>query len=237
MKLLRGVLLLALCVWGSQAFALTSLGKHTMAVAQSMSAFYMVSLTGDDTKYEAEFNAFADVAEAQFKAGAGNRVLSELQREWRQLRSRLVYDYMGGAGLTIGQSTRQDFRNYLTRAYQGWLAEIEKEPSAARQLEVLTVKGEVISARYFDISSTIATKQDPAGLEKVNPTADADLWLAELKRLKKVSSLPVEPKALDNVANKWRMMQKALAKYQEPGAYFLLYYNKQQIHKQLMLQS
>lgn len=217
----------------SATHAVSALGEHTMAVAQSMSAFYMVSLSEGDTRYEKEFQTFADMAESKFNEFKDQQLADELNREWYRLRRQLKYDYMGGAGLTVPSSVRTQYRNYLTKSYHHWQKQLEQEPTSLRQLEIANIKAEVISARYFDVSSTIQTKQDDKGLEAVNPTAEADELMVVFKQLASVEGLPVEKKALNNVQNKWSFMQKALANYRERGAYFLLYYNKNQINKHL----
>lgn len=214
-------------------FAVSALGEHTMAVAQSMSAFYMVSLSEGDTRYEKEFESYADIAEAKLANFKDKALADELNSEWYRLRRHLKYDYMGGAGLTVPNSVRVQYRDYLTKSYDHWQKQLEQEPLPVRQLEIANIKAEVISARYFDVSSTIQTKQDDKGLEAVNPTAEADELMAILKRLSTINGLPVDKKAMNNVQNKWTFMQKALANYRERGAYFLLYYNKNQINKHL----
>ncbi len=214
-------------------WAATALGEHTMAVAQSMSAFYMVSLSDGDTRYEKEFQNFANLAETHLAKIENKAVATELDNAWSRLRRNLKYDYMGGAGLTVASSVRTQYREYLSKSYRYWLQQLEQEPTSERQLEIVNIRAEVISARYFDVTSTIQTKQDPSGLTELNPTSEADALMVTLKQLEQVEGLPVDVKALQSVQKKWDFMQKALANYQERGAYFLLYYNKAQINKQL----
>jgi len=218
-------------------WAVTALGEHTMAVAQSMSAFYMVSLSDGDTRYEKEFERYANQAEAHLANIDNKAVATELDNAWSRLRRNLQFDYIGGAGLTVASSVRTQYREYLSKAYRYWLQQLEQEPSPERQLEIVNIRAEVISARYFDVTSTIQTKQDTSGLADVNPTAEAEALMTNLKQLEQVDGLSVGAKALQNVQKKWDFMQKALANYQERGAYFLLYYNKNQINKQLTSKS
>lgn len=218
-------------------FAASALGEHTLAIAKSMSAFYMVSLSEGDTRYEKEFQSYADLAETKLANFKDKALADELNSEWYRLRRQLKYDYMGGAGLTVPNSVRLQYRDYLTKSYDHWQKQLEQEPLPMRLLEIANIKSEVISARYFDVSSTIQTKQDDKGLDAVNPTADADELMGVFKRLANIKGLPVEKKAMNNVQKKWTFMQKALANYKERGAYFLLYYNKTQISKHLSAQS
>lgn len=236
--IIRKLMALSLMVLFAPAvFATSALGEHTMAVAQSMSAFYMVTLSDGDTRYEKEFQSYADAAESKLNGLKDQVLAEELENEWYRLRRHLKYDYMGGAGLTVPNSVRLQYRDYLSKTYQAWLLQLEREPMPSRQLEIANIRAEVITARYFDVSSTIQTKQDEKGLEELNPTVEADALMETFKQLATVKGLAVEQRALQNVQKKWSFMQKALANFKERGAYFLLYYNKNQIHKQLETES
>lgn len=226
--------LILLIAFTPLAFATSALGKHTLAVAQSMSAFYMVSLSDGDNRYEKEFQTYADQAQSQLDAIKDPVVAKELNEDWFRLRRQLQYDYVGGMGLSIPSSVRLQYRDYLSKAYQNWLSQLEQEPSPKRRIEIVHIKSEVISARYFDVASAIQSKEDEKGLAELNPTSDANGVKTELGRLARIQNY-VDKKSIRNVEKKWAFMQKALAIYREPGAYFLLYYNKGQIEKHLSI--
>lgn len=235
MKLpIRRCLLLVLCVFSAQSFSSDVLGKHVLAVSQSMSAFYMYSLSEGDKRYKNEYEQYFDDAEGylvQFKKSDA-LVGNELQSHWDKLRPELKYEYIDGSGFIIPVSVRNQYRAYLSKIFSQYSLTNKAEQDVSSSLENMAINVEVMSARFFDISSALYGTMSISTTDKtINPINMAKVLNTRFDQLQASIMDEKIKRNLRLVQTKWRFIEDSVINYEGEAAYLLVYYNKSQINK------
>lgn len=232
----RIMLVVALSLVSVVSSASSNLSSHVMAVSQSMSAFYMYSLSEGDNRYKSEYEKHFDLAEGflgqYHKEDAVNA--SELQNQWRRLRPALKYDYVDGAGFIIPVTVRNEFRAYLTKAYSKLTNTLGTEMDFNRELFHMSLSVEVMSARFFDISSALYGTMSIANKDgAIDPVKMAKNLNIRLERAKNLNIPAAIKKDLRQVQTKWQFIEDSVVNYKDEAAYLLVYFNKSKITKLL----
>lgn len=233
---IRTWLFLILCVFSSQSISSEALGKHVLAISQSMSAFYMYSLSEGDSRYKNEYEQYFDDAQNHLHAYKKmNAVVgNELQAHWDKLKPELKYEYIDGAGFIIPVTVRNQYRAYLSKAFTEYSLINNVEQSDSKSLEIMALNIEVMSARFFDVSSalygTMSILNTDNAIDPVNMAKNLNQRFEQLQ-LSKVSAKVKRDLRL--VHTKWRFIEDSVINYKDEAAYLLVYYNKSQINKLL----
>ena len=232
----RIMLVVALSLVSVVTSASTNLSNHVMAVSQSMSAFYMYSLSEGDDRYKNEYEKHFNTAETflgQFhKEDAVSA--SELQNQWKRLRPALKYDYVDGAGFIIPVTVRNEFRAYLTKAYSKLTNTLGSEMDFNSELFHMGLSVEVMSARFFDISSALYGTMSIANKDgAIDPVQMAKNLNERLERAKQLNIPEAIKRDLRQVQTKWRFIEDSVVNYKDEAAYLLVYFNKSKITKLL----
>lgn len=234
--ILRTGLILALYLSSALAYSSSILAQHVIAVSQSMSAFYMYSLSEGDNRYKIEYEQYFKEAEAQLvKLKAYDTLLAkELQQSWGKLKPVLKYDYVDGAGFIIPLSARHLFREYLNRIYEQYINGPVQTHVHLTDLERVGLKIEVMGARFFDVSSalygTVTLSNKDSAIDPITMAKSLN------EELDQILASEVDDKAKRNIRMalmKWRFIENNVINYKGEAAYLLVYYNKGQIKKLL----
>ncbi len=237
-KISQGLLLLVVMWHSAFTYAVEPLSQHALAVSQSMSAFYMVSLTEGDKRYIREFEEYANVAESYLKQyqTVNSVKAAELANQWFELRPHLKHEYVEGTGLFIDNTTRYQFRSYLSSVYEQLIQQTTGEMADADRLTNMAVQVEVMSARFFDVASalqgTLSIRSEDIGIDpkKMARTVNENL---ELLQGNQQISKNVQ-RDLRSINTKWKFIEETLTNYNGEAAVFLVYFNKKQITKLLV---
>jgi len=217
-------------------FSSTPLNQHTLAVSQSMSAFYMYSLSEGDERYMRQFQGHVEKADKHLQQLAEQDPLlgGELNPQWQSVRQQLSYDLIEGAGYILPMVVRVSFREYLSLLYKQVLEQSASEVQLATELFAMALEVELMAARFFDISSSeygvmgLSMSQqviDPKTMsEKLQQTFDRFAKMAIPRNVKR---------QLRSVETKWRFIEDSIVNYKDEAAFLTVYFNKQQIFKLL----
>jgi hypothetical protein len=233
---IRAGLLLALCVLSFQSTASSDLGRHVLAVSQSMSAFYMYSLSEGDKRYQDEYQEHFDDAQSHLASFQSQDavVANELQVHWDKLRPELKYEYIDGAGFIIPVTVRNQFRNYLGNAFSKYLNASSNEQSSTRNLAQMALSVEVMSARFFDVSSALYGTMSISNTDNMlDPVKMSKKLNYSFDQVQKSTMNEKVKRTMRLVQTKWRFIEDSVINYKDEAAYLLVYYNKSQIHKLL----
>jgi len=235
-SILSIVLVVTLSVVAHPAFSNNSLNQHVMAVSQSMSAFYMYSLSEGDDRYKKEYLSYFDVAETHLNAFQNEDAVTanELKGQWTRLRPSLKFDYVDGAGFIIPVAVRNQFRSYLSHAFSKLNQSMGAEVALTNELSFMSLNIEVLSARFFDVSSALYGTMSIANNDNViDPTAIAKQINLKLSRVATMNLPEAVKKDLRQVKTKWQFIEDTVVNYKDEAAYLLVYFNKSKIHKLL----
>jgi hypothetical protein len=233
---IRAGLILALCVLSFHSSASSDLGKHVMAVSQSMSAFYMYSLSEGDTRYKNEYEQYFEDAQSHLTIFQKQDAVAanELQVHWDKLRPELKYEYVDGAGFIIPVSVRNEFRGYLSNAFSKYLKVATNEQAGSKDLANMALSVEVMSARFFDVSSALYGTMSISNTNNVvDPIKMSKKLNIGFDRIQDSGMNEKVKRTMRLVQTKWRFIQESVINYEGEAAYLLVYYNKSQIHKLL----
>lgn len=232
---MRTGLLIALCVFTSHSFASSTLGKHVLAISQSMSAFYMYSLSEGDNRYKNEYEQHFIEAQAYLSKFQSQDAVSanELQVRWDKIKPNLQYEYVDGAGFIIPVVIRNAFRDYLSSAYGKYVGLASKENTAHGGIADMALNIEVMTARFFDVSSALYGSMSVSNSDSINPVIMAKGLNEDFNRLQESGMSDKIKRDLRMVHTKWRFIEGSVTQYGDEAAYLLVYYNKKQIHKLL----
>ncbi len=216
-------------------YATSALTEHAMSVSQSMSAFYMYSLSDGDSRYLAEYQTQLEQAEQHLLAFEKENasVANEFKSQWSKIRPELKYEFIDGAGYIIPVVVRNQFRAYLSSVYKKIDSSVRSRTNLADQLARVALDIEVVTARFFDISSALYGTMSISNTDPVDPVKMAARLKGKLKRLQRISMADSIKKDLRLVSRKWEFIEKSVINYKGEAAYLLVYYNKRQISKLL----
>jgi len=228
-------LLIALLLMVSyQAYASSPLTQHTLAVSQSMSAFYMYALTDGDKRYEEEYKHYFSVADQHLKSYQQQEAqfAGELKVKWGKLRQYLTFEYVDDVGYIVSSQTRMQYRQYLNTLYGKLSNSINSETNFQEQLMLMLLDVELMSARFFDIASSVSGPMNLSSNDLViDPPAMAKALDVKLQKLLNSSATKSINKNLKLVSRKWNFIEDSVINYKEQAAFLLVYYNKGQINK------
>jgi len=233
-ELSRKLLLVLLFLVSYQAYASSPLTEHTLAVSQSMSAFYMFALTDGDKRYEEEYKHYFSVADQHLKTYQQQEAqfAGELKFKWDKLREFLAFEYVEDAGYIVSSQMRMQYRQYLNALYGKLSSSINSETNFQEQLILILLDVEIMSARFFDISSSVTGPMNLSSNDLIiDPPAMAKVLAVKLQKLIKSSATKPISKNLKLVNRKWQFIEDSVINYKEQSAYLLVYYNKGQISK------
>ena len=218
------------------SLGISALTQHTLSVSQSMSAFYMYSLTDGDTQYKDDYQRYLVEAEQHLQAFQKQDSVSafELKNQWDKFRAHLQFEYVEGAGFIIPVSLRMQYRAYLNTLYGKIVALSNSETNLTEQVALMSLSVEVMSARFFDIASAL---YGTLSISNKDVVIDAPKMALKFNaRLKAMQKLPASAKVKKNlkaVARKWAFIEDSVTNYKGEAAYLLVYYNKQKISRLL----
>lgn len=230
----RNVILVSLFVFSSLSQASSPLTEHALAISQSMSAFYMYSLSEGDKRYERDYLNYFEVAEQHLQKlqEQDAPLASELKIKWDKLRQYLVFEYIEDVGFVVSSQIRGQFRQYLNNLYVSISKNINSETNFEEQLLLITLDVEIMSARFFDISSSVSGAMNMSSSDRlIDPPKMAKELNEKLLKLQNISATKAIGKNLRLVSRKWNFIEDSVINYKEQSAYLLVYYNKKQIHK------
>lgn len=232
LKILSPLILLLVC---KTSLALTPIEQHTLAVSQSMAAFYMYLLSQEDKKYLAQFDNYA------LQATEALSVSTEydeqgLKQRWERLRPMLYFTHVKGMGATIDQKIRFDFRAYLVDLYL--YLEKQKTPQTFQsKSERLQLDIAILVARALDVDSSIYG---------VNSFTAHDYQLDQQFIINRVEDNLEhmmngnldKPSLLDlrRIKAKLKFIRSSIADYKSSSAIYLTYQNASMINEMLELQ-
>lgn len=231
---MRYLLLLPLLLISFKVFALSSLNQHTLAVGQGMSAFYMFSLSEGDQRYKQQYLQHFETANDQLDALAEYDAMlaGELRPLWTDLKSKLEYDVVQGAGYVLSTRTRLEFRDYLTLLYNKVNQQVSSESQLDNELYLMAIEVEMMTARFFDISSSeYGVMGISASQRAIDPVRMADTFNRQLKKLEKMATSSSLKRQLSRVETKWRFIEDSVVNYKDEAAFLTVFFNKKQIGK------
>lgn len=232
----RIMLVVALSLFSVVASASSNLSNHVMAVSQSMSAFYMYSLSEGDTRYKTEYEKYFNTAEGYLGQYQKEDAVtaSELSSQWNRLRPELKFEYVDGAGFIIPVTVRNEFRSYLNKAYSKLTETLGVEMDFNKELFHMSLSVEVMSARFFDISSALYGTMSIANKDGViDPVKMAKHLNERLAQASKRDIPESIKRELRQVQTKWEFIEDSVVNYRDEAAYLLVYFNKSKISKML----
>ena len=129
--------------------------------------------------------------------------------------------------------TRNAFRDYLSSAYGKYVGLASKENPSHGGIANMALNIEVMTARFFDVSSALYGSMSVSNSDSINPVAMAKDLNDNFNRLQESGMSDKIKRDLRMVHTKWRFIEGSVTQYGDEAAYLLVYYNKKQIHKLL----
>ena len=225
---------LAIVAWlfsvSSFTLAQANLNAYALSLSQSMSAFYMYSLSEGENRYKQEFEkAFtqadqllADIQSKDPKLGV------QLSAQWQSLKPFLKYEFVEGAGYIIPVAVRNQYRSLLSDVYRLIKDDKQGGKTLQEQLEIAALRIEIMSARFFDVSSALyGTLSISNGDQVIDPAILAKQFKFSLGRLEKMA--PQMAKDIRTVNSKWNFIEDSVINYKDRAAFLSVYYNKSKI--------
>ncbi len=231
----RNLMFLALLALSHQVMAVSELSKHSLSVSQSMSAFYMYSLSEGDTRYQDQFKKYLSQAEqhlVEYQKQEPQKAL-ELRTHWERFSSDLKFEYVDGAGFTIPLGLRLQYRKYLELVYKKTNEIIRSEANVAEQLFYLSLSVEIMAARFFDVASAPTGAMTLGSGLLIDPVKMAGVFNERVQALLK---MPIDKSVKGNlkaIKRKWQFIEETVTVFKQETAYLLVYYNKDKISKLL----
>ena len=135
----------------------SALTQHAISVSQSMSAFYMYNLSEGDDRYKTDYENFLTQADDNLEAYEKEDVMgaTDIKNQWEKLRPLLNYEAYDNSDYFVPGPIRIQYRTYLNKLYQKIVSYYTSEIGLADKLALMEFNIEIISARFFDISSSL----------------------------------------------------------------------------------
>ncbi len=227
-------LLIILFGLSSVSFAKSPLTQHAISVSQSMSAYYMYTLSEGDDRYQRDFDELLVLADKYLDQYQKQDPVtaSEFKSKWQSVRSELDYESLSKTDYIVPSSTRTNFRRYLTSLYEKIMSSTNSETNLPHQLAIMELSVEIMTSRFFDISSALFGVQTLSSDDlKVDPVVIAKRFKQKLEKYQDMAISKSIKRDLSSVQSKWRFIEDTVINYKEQSAYLLVYYNKKKINK------
>ncbi len=227
-------LLITLLGLSSIIQAKSALTQHAINVSQSMSAFYMYNLTEGDERYKADYENFLSLADANLEDYEKEDVMgaTDIKNQWSKLRPLLNYDSFQGSDYFVPGPIRIQYRTYLNKLYQKIVSLYTSENGLAQKLALMEFNIEVISARFYDISSSLYGGQSITSEDSIiDPKKISSKFKHDLTTMKNSPEATPFRKQLNLIEGKWNFIEEGVIDYEAQSAYLLVYYNKRKINK------
>ncbi len=215
------------------SLAKSPLTLHAISVSQSMSAFYMYNLSEGQSRYKTDYESFLKSADQYLDEyqKEDSVAASEFKQQWVRLRGDLNYDTFEGSEYFVPGRTRIQFRSYLNKLYKKIVGSINSESNLPQQLALMELSVEVISARFFDISSSLYGVQSLTSEDlQIDPVKISKQFKEKLIKFQKIMTAKAIKRDLSSVQGKWAFIEDTVINYKEQSAYLLVYYNKRKIN-------
>ncbi len=226
---LAGLLLLSANSWSSGA-----LTQHALTASKAISAFYMFSLTEGDERYHDEYIQLLAKANSSFLElkKQNPKQLAALEPLWNKIQKEKEYKVSAQEEYNVPSYMRLQFRNYLEKIYHLVGQGIISDSNLSGHMARIALDIEVMSARFFDVSSATMGAFSVSSSAKGNdPEVMAKNMKQRLVKLQSVVNAPKIKKNLRTIANKWRFIENSVVNYNQESAFMLVYYNKNKIGK------
>lgn len=223
-----------LFLWCSQVFAQSALIDHTISVGQSMSSFYMYNLSEGDQRYKEDYETLLVKADSTLLNYEKEDVMgaSDIKQQWQALRPLLNYDEYQGADYFVPGPIRIQYRNYLNVLYKKVIESTSNELHLDQHLALMAFNMEMITARFFDISSSLYGGQSLTSEDmRMDPSKVSKQIKHNFQLLKKQATDKKLKRLISSIENKWNFIERTVVNYEEESAYLLVYYNKRKIHQ------
>ncbi len=217
----------------SFALAKSPLTQHAISVSQAMSSFYMYNLTEGQARYKTDYKSFLSSADQYLTEYHKEDAVSAAQfmQQWQKLRLDLNYDNQSSGDYFVPGRTRIQFRAYLNDLYKKIVNSVNSESNLPQQLALLELSMEVMSARFFDISSSLYGVQSLTSNDlAIDPVKIAKRFNEKLDKFKKRVTNKAIQRNLSSVQDKWNFIEDTVINYKEESAYLLVYFNKRKIN-------
>ena len=236
LKIHHNLMLLILLGISQASLAVSALTQHTVSVSQSMSAFYMYSLTDGDKQHKTDYQQYLIDADRHLQAyeKQDSVTATELTKQWGKFKDHLKFEYVDGAGFIIPVSLRMEYRSYLNVLYGKISQQSNSEANLSEQLVLMSLSVEVMSARFFDIANALYGTLSISNQDVIiDAPKMAKALTLRLKAMQKMKLSGKVKKNLKTVAKKWAFIEDSVANYKGEAPYLLVYYNKQKISRLL----
>lgn len=218
----------------SQASANSALIDHTIIVGQSMSSFYMYNLSEGDLRYKSDYEMLLEKADNTLLNYEKEESLAanDLKQKWQALRPLLNYDLFQSEDYFVPGDIRIQYRNYLNTLYKKVIDNTGSELALEQRLTLMAFNMEMITARFFDISSSLYGGQSLTSDDmRMDPARVSKQIKDNFKHLKELVHDQKLKKQISSIENKWNFIERTVINYDEESAYLLVYYNKRKIHQ------
>ncbi len=232
----RGFTFFILLILSNLVFAQSSLTAHAISVSQSMSAFYMYSLSDGDGRYKTDYEKYLQEAGQHLLKFEKQDSLSatELKNQWDKFLPYLEFEYIDGAGYIVPTAVRLQYRNYLSAVYKKITEVVNSETNLSEQMQLMSLSVEVMSARFYDVSDAMYGAMSISSNDlTIDPPKMANALKLRLAKIQQMNLSPELKKAFSSVKRKWEFIEKSVLDYKGDAAYLLVYYSKRQISKLL----
>ena len=213
------------------------LSQHALAASQAVSAIYMYCLTDGDERYYSEYVEILAQAHDSFLAlkKQNPEQLAELEPIWMEIQKEKDHKPSVEDEFNIDSFQRIHFRNYLEKVYQLLTKTIRSESNLAEQMSLVALDVEVMTARFFDVSSaTMGVFSLSSKLFEVDPETMAKKMTQRLAKLQATVNEPRVKKDLRKISSKWQFIESSVINYNQEAAFMLVYYNKKKINKLIL---
>ena len=140
----------------------------------------------------------------------------------------MKYEFVEGAGSIIPVAVRNQYRSLLSDVYRLIKDDKQGGKTLQEQLEIAALRIEIMSARFFDVSSALyGTLSISNGDQVIDPAILAKQFKFSLGRLEKMA--PQMAKDIRTVNSKWNFIEDSVINYKDRAAFLSVYYNKSKI--------
>ena len=222
-------LLVISCLFSKLTCANDALNEHAFYVSKAMSAFYMYGLSQYDEKYQQQYQRYINQAQQHFLAipQTDAKLAAQLREQWDAIRPYIKYESDGDNGYYVPGVVQGQFRNYLALLYTKTRNISHDSMSVPEKIAILNYNIEVLSARYFDVVSSISTNTARAFLEdetfsEKRVAKEIDKTIASLYSHAGDKALN---KNMRDIEVKWKFIENSVVDHSNKSAVLTVYYN------------
>ncbi|EAT12830.1 hypothetical protein RED65_12194 [Oceanobacter sp. RED65] len=194
----------------------------------------MFSLSEGDQRYQQQYQQHFQAASEYLDelTEFDTMLAGELRPLWQDLKGKLKYEVIPGAGYTMSTRTRVEFRDYLTLLYTKVHQQVSSESQLHNELYLMAIDVEMMTARFFDISSSeYGVMGLSASQRAIDPLRMANAFNRQLRKLEKMGIPRNLKRQLERVETKWRFIEDSVVNYKDEAAFLTVFFNKKQIGK------